>query len=72
MTPTNLILTYTLSGDSRVYVKGAASIKVDGRGGLTLFDREKGRSEMVSLRQLRSLTIETVQGWGAKSAGMIQ
>ena len=58
MTPTNLVLTFTLAGDSRVHVRGAARIKVDGRGGLTLFDAEKGCSELVILSRLRSLTIQ--------------
>ena len=69
---TNLVLTFTLTGDSRVHVKGAARIKVDGRGGLTLFDVEEGRSEIVSLGRLRSLTIESVSGMSAQPAGMIQ
>jgi len=71
MTSTNLVLTFTLAGDSRVHVRGAARIKVDGRGGLTLFDAEKGSSEMVSLRRLRSLTIETGSGMSTQPGSMI-
>jgi hypothetical protein len=72
MNPTNLVLTFTLTGDSRVHVRGAARIKVDGRGGLTLFDSEKGCMERVSLERLRTLTIETVPGMSAQPAGMVQ
>ncbi|MCU1336776.1 MAG: hypothetical protein JWO19_2357 [Bryobacterales bacterium] len=72
MTPTNLVLTFTLAGDSRVHVRGASRIKVDGRGGLTLFDAEKGGSEMVSLDCLRSLIIQTVPGMSTQPAGIIQ
>jgi len=68
MTPTNLVLTFTLAGDSRVHVRGAARIKVDGRGGLTLFDAEKGCSELVSLSRLRSLTIQAAPVSSAQPA----
>jgi len=72
MNPTNLVLTFTLAGDNRVHVRGAARIKVDGRGGLTLFGSEKGRTEMVSLGRIRTLTIETVPDMSVQPAGMVQ
>jgi hypothetical protein len=71
MTSPNLVVTFTLAGDSRVHIRGAARIKVDGRGGLTLIDAEKGSSELVSLVCLRSLTIQAVPGNSAYT-GMIQ
>ena len=72
MTPTNLVLTFTVAGDSRVHVRGAARIKVDGRGGLTLFDAGKGAKEWVSLAGLRSLTIQGVPDMNGQPASMIQ
>ena len=57
MTLPNLVVTFTVAGDSRVHVRGAARIKVDGRGGLTLFDSEKGSPELVSLGSIQSFTI---------------
>ena len=57
MTLPNLVVTFTVAGDSRVHVRGAARIKVDGRGGLTLFDSEKGSQELVSLGSIQSFTI---------------
>ena len=72
MTPTNLVLTFTLAGDSRVHVRGAARIKVDGRGGLTLFGAENGCAELVSLVRLRSLTIQAAPALNAQPVGMIQ
>ena len=57
MTLPNLVVTFTVAGDSRVHVRGAARIKVDGRGGLTFFDSEKGSQELVSLGCIQSLTI---------------
>jgi hypothetical protein len=60
-----------LSGDSRVHVRGAARIKVDGRGGLTVFDAEKGGTEVVNVGRLRSLTIQSVSGLSSLSAAVI-
>jgi hypothetical protein len=71
MTPTNLVLTFTVAGDSMVHVRGAARIKVDGRGGLTLFDAGKGQEEWVSLAGLRSLTIQSVPELSGQPAGLI-
>ena len=71
MTSTNLVLTFMLSGDSRVHVRGAARIKVDGRGGLTVFDAEKGGTEVVNLGRLRSLTIQSAAGLSSLSAAVI-
>ena len=72
MTSPNLVLTFTLAGDSRIHVKSAARIKVDGRGGLTLFDADKGREEWVSLGHVRSLTIQAAPTLSALPVGMIQ
>jgi hypothetical protein len=71
MTSPNLVLTFTLAGDSRVHVRGAARIKVDGRGGLTIFETEKG-NESVSLGSVQSLKIQSVPGMGIPGSGMIQ
>jgi hypothetical protein len=59
MTFPNLVLTFSLAGDERLHVRGAARIKVDGRG-LTLFDAEKGSSETVHLGSVRSLLIQSM------------
>jgi hypothetical protein len=71
MTSPNLVVTFTLAGDSRVHVRGAARIKVDGRGGLTLIDTDCG-NESVTLGCLQSLTIQTVPGLGTSCPGLIQ
>jgi len=72
MTSPNLVLTFTLAGDSRIHVRGAARIKVDGRGGLTLFDAKKGETEWVRLDSLRSLTIQGSPDMSGQPAGTIQ
>ena len=52
----NLVLKYTIDGDSRIHVRGAMRIKVDGSG-VTLYRAEDGKSESVNLGCIRSLTI---------------
>jgi hypothetical protein len=71
MTSPNLVLTFTLAGDSRVHVRGAARIKVDGRGGLTLYDTEKG-NESVSLGSVQSLTIQSLPDMGVPMPVLVQ
>lgn len=72
MIPPNLVVMFTLAGDSRLHVKGATRIKLDGRGGLTLYDAENGQAECVNLGCLESLTIRTFAGLQTRSTGMIQ
>ncbi len=71
MTSPNLLVTFTLAGDSKVHVRGAARIKVDGRGGLTLIDTEKG-SESVTLGRVQSLRIQAVPGMGLPCSELVQ
>jgi hypothetical protein len=56
----NLVLRFKLAGDSRVHVKGAARIRVDGRGGLMLYNG-RGTAEEIDLRRLQSFSIQTVR-----------
>ena len=58
----NLLLKYKLAGDSRIHVKGATRIKVDGRGGLMLYDVNTGAAETINLSQLRSFSIQPFSG----------
>jgi hypothetical protein len=54
----NLLVKFTVAGDSRVHVKGARRIKLDGRGGLTLYNAEDGEAESVSLGLVQTLSIQ--------------
>jgi hypothetical protein len=38
----NLVVKFMLAGDAQLHVKGAARIKVDGRGGLLLYGAQGG------------------------------
>lgn len=68
----NLVLKYTLDGDTRVHIRGVARIRVDGCGALTVYGAEGGESESVSLECLRSLSIQTVADTSACIPAMVQ
>jgi hypothetical protein len=67
----NLVLKYTIDGDSRIHVRGAMRIKVDGSG-VTLYRAEDGKSESVNLGCIRSLTIQAIPDLPACATSMIQ
>jgi hypothetical protein len=60
MNKLNLILKFKLAGDGHFHVKGAARIRVDGRGGLMLYGTQSGAVETIDLQALRSLSIQQV------------
>jgi len=57
-----LLVKFKLSNDRTVHVKGAARIKVDGRGSLMLYDCERGIAETIDLRKLHSFSIQPLIG----------
>ena len=63
MNDLNLLVKFKVSGDTQVQVKSAARIKVDGRGGMTLYHPWNGTSEKITLDQLQSLTIQALTGF---------
>lgn len=60
----NLVLKFKLAGDARLHVKGAARIRVDGRGGLTFCDAQTGTMERIQLSDLQSFCVQQVIGAG--------
>jgi hypothetical protein len=56
----NLILKFKLAGDGHLYVKSAARIRVDGRGGLMFYDTQSRAVETIKLRTLRSFSIQQI------------
>jgi len=56
----NLILSFKLVGDRNSHVCGAARIKVDGRGALTIYDAGSGYVEKIALADLQSLSIQSL------------
>ncbi len=54
----NLVLMFRLSGDGQMRVKGASRIKLDGRGGLMVYDSENGAAETYDLENMQSVSIQ--------------
>jgi hypothetical protein len=63
----NLVVKFMLAADGRLQVKGASRIKVDGRGGLLLYDAEGGSVETIVLGAVQSLCLQRVRGTRAES-----
>ena len=57
----NLVVKFMLAGDGRLHVKGAARIKVDGRGGLLLYDAQGGGVETIELGALKSIRLQQMR-----------
>lgn len=53
----NLVLKFRFAGDDQTYIKGAARIKVDGRGGLMFHDVQSGKTERIAVSELESFKI---------------
>ena len=62
MTPTenvNLVLSFKLAGENDCRVRGASRIKIDGRGGLTVYGAER-LPERIELAELQSFSIHSL------------
>jgi hypothetical protein len=58
----NLVLKFKLAGDGNCHIRGAARIKVDGQGGLTVYDAGGEPAEKIDLTKLQSMSIQGVSG----------
>jgi hypothetical protein len=67
----NLILKFKLAGNGQFHVKGASRIKVDGRGGLMLYDAQNGTAETIDLRKLQTFCIQPVSGASQMNASLV-
>jgi hypothetical protein len=61
MAMTNLILKYQIKGQEDVHVCGAARIKIDGLGGVMIFDTQRGINTRLELRHLQSFSLLPIQ-----------
>jgi hypothetical protein len=55
----NLYVRFTLAENSEVQVRDAVRIRVDGLGGLIVYDAATGKPERLSLAQLNSISIDS-------------
>ena len=63
-----LVVKFMLAGDGRLHVEGVARIKVDGRGGLLLYDAQGGTVETIELGALKSIRLQQMRHVYAESA----
>ena len=57
----NLVVKFVVAGDGELQVKGASRIKVDGRGGLVLYDTGGESVETIALGRLKSFCLQQVR-----------
>jgi hypothetical protein len=57
----NLVVMFRLSGDGDMRVRGASRIKLDGRGGLMVYDSENGAAETYELQNVQSFSIQPLK-----------
>ena len=67
----NLVVTFKLANDCELHVKGAASIKVDGKGGLLLYDPQGASPERIDLCRLQSFSIRPLTGASLAMAALV-
>jgi hypothetical protein len=58
----NLILKFKLRGETDARIVGASRIRVDGRGGLTLYPLHDGIPERINLDLLQSFAVRLFRG----------
>ena len=68
MNKSDLVVEFTVAGDGRLHVRRAARIKVDGRGGLLLYDSHGGAMQSIELGTVQSLHLQQVRYAGAELA----
>jgi len=62
------VVTFRFRGKSEVQKRMASSMKIDGRGTLILYDKNRGITENLTLAELRDLSIESVRSRAARNA----
>ncbi len=62
------VVTFRFRGKSEVQKRMASSMKIDGRGTLILYDKNRDITENLTLAELRDLSIESVRSRAARNA----
>jgi hypothetical protein len=63
-----LVVTFRLRGKNEVHTRRASSMKIDGKGALILYDKDRRIIENLTLAELSHLSIESVRSRAARSA----
>lgn len=61
----NLVLKFRMGTNGDCSIRSATRIKVDGQGGLTLYDTETAATENIHLADLQSFSIRFLAGKAA-------
>jgi len=59
----NLVLKFRLGGENHVHMRRATRIRLDKQAGLTLTDPRSGFSEMIPLRSVEVLSIQSLSAY---------
>jgi hypothetical protein len=63
-----LVVTFRLRGKNETQKRRASSIKIDGKGALILYDKDRSIIENLTLAELSDLFIESVHSRAARNA----
>jgi hypothetical protein len=62
------VVTFRLRGESEVQKRQASSMKIDGKGSLILYDKDRGVVENLTLAELDDLSIESARGQATRGS----
>jgi hypothetical protein len=63
-----LVVTFRLRGKNETHKRRASSMKIDGKGALVLYDKDRSIIENLTLAELSDLFIESVRSQAARNA----
>jgi hypothetical protein len=62
------VVTFRFRGMSEVQKRVVSGMKIDGKGAMILYDKDRGITENLTLAELRDLSIESVRSRAARTA----
>jgi hypothetical protein len=62
------VVTFRFRDKSEVHKRVVTSIKIDGKGALILYDKDRRITENLTLAELRDVSIESVRSRAARTA----
>jgi hypothetical protein len=63
-----LVVTFRLHGKNETQKRRASSIKIDGKGALILYDKDRNIVENLTIAELSDLFIESVRSRAARNS----
>jgi hypothetical protein len=62
------VVTFQLRGKNEVHKRRVSSMKIDGKGALILYDKDRSIIENLTLAEVTQLSIEAERGRAARNA----